>query len=163
MLVRRTAGGGSRRARRAPRRAVVAVMLAGLVAMAVGCGSSSVSIALDPPQAGDPAHGAAAQILISNLGIEFWVGDDSAATVEKLRMNEQTGKEEWLIAAVVPEAGHRFGFYFAPGDVDSQEVTIEAMQTTLSQIRADPAYYAVGGAGHLPKWAVSAEVLTSAP
>ncbi len=151
------------RVRRAPRLAVLAVMMAGLLALALGCGSSSVSIALDPPQPGDPAHGATAQVLITNYGLEIWVGVDSAATVEKLRSNEQTGKQEWLIAAVVPESGHRFGFYFAPGDVDSQEVTIEAMQTTLSQIRADPAYFAAGGGGNLPKWAVGAEVLAIDP
>ncbi len=152
-----------RRARRAPRLAELAVMMAGLLALAVGCGSSSVSVALNPPQPGDPAHGATAQVLITNYDLEIWVGVDSAATVEKLRSNEQTGKHEWLIAEVVPESGHHLGFYFAPGDVDSQEITIEAMQTTLSQIRADPGHFAEGGAGNLPKWAVGAEVLAISP
>lgn len=125
-----------------------------------GCGSSSsIAGGYDPPPPGDPAHGASAQVLIANHGLVIWVGIDAADTVEKLRSDQSTGKIEWLVAAVVPDASYHLGFYFAPDEVVVDEITAEGIQTTLPQISADPSYYRVGGPGGFAKWAVLADVL----
>ncbi len=138
--------------------AVAATTLAALGA--AGCGSdTSIAGGYDPPQPGDPARGASAQVLIRNQGLVIWVGVDAADTVEKLRSDQQTGKIEWLVAEVVPEASHHLGFYFAPDEVIVDEITAEGIQTTLPQIEADPSYYRVGGPGGFAKWAVLADVV----
>lgn len=144
---------------RARRTAVLVTLSLGLFALATSCGDNGLSAGFDPPPIGDPAHGEAAQVLIENLGLRLWVGVDDLAVADRLRANQQSKKQEWLIAEVVPEDGHRHGFYFAPATVTSDEVTIEAYQTTVDQIRADPDYYMNGGRGGFPRWAVIAEVI----
>ncbi len=148
--------------RRVYRVAVVLTLLAGLVELLASCGSSSGSSATSNPPApvaGDPAHGASAQVLIADQGLEIWVGVDSPDVASMLRSNLQTGLEEWLVGAIVSDAAHHLGFYFAPSTIGVAEITAEGIQTTLPQIAADPSHYVPGGPGGFNEWAVTAKVV----
>ncbi len=63
---------------------------------------------------------------------------------------------------VIPPPGHRnaVGFYFDPRTTYVAEVTVEAIQTTIDQIKANPDEFATNSLG---SWVIPAHVVRTAP
>lgn len=140
-------------------RIVGSAALIALLLAAAACGSAGSINRVPPPDASDPARGAARQAFVTNLGLSMWIGIDDSETAAQVERNFQDGVQWWIGGEVVPDDTALHGFYFLPSTVFTAEVTIEANQTTIDQIRTDPAFYAPDGDGNLSAWVISGRIL----
>ncbi len=143
------------------RQQIARLVAALLVSLLVGCAGADSP---DAPLPSDPRFGTAGNVLISDRGRSndlvidrIWIGFHSQQEFQNfLALNQRFPRGGfWIGGKVVARANLPLGFYFDPNTTGAAEVTIEAIQTTLDQIKADPNEFAKNIPG---RWVVSATV-----
>ncbi len=146
---------------RATRQKLELIATGFFLCLLVGCAGEE---SLDSPLPGDPRFGTAGNVLISDRSRSndpvidrIWIGFHSQqAFQEFLGLNQKfPGGGFWIGGKVVAQPSLPLGFYFDPDTTEAAEVTIEAIQTTLDQMKANPNEFAKNVPG---RWVVPASV-----
>jgi hypothetical protein len=111
-------------------------------------------------------------VLVSDCGHDtdgiidyLWIGFNSNDNWQGfLNLNALYPAEGfWICGQVMVLSSQPLGFYFNPDTTDAAEITIETIQTTIDQIKSDPARYAEGP---ITTWCIPAtveQILASPP
>jgi hypothetical protein len=103
-------------------------------------------------------------VLVSDCGYDsdgiidyLWIGFDSNDKWQGfLNLNAQYPAEGyWICGQVMVLSSQPLSFYFNPNTTSAAEITVEAIQTTIDQIKSDPAKYAEGP---ITTWCIPAKV-----
>jgi hypothetical protein len=131
----------------------------GLVVL-LGCGGGALPPNIPPgappvPTPSDPWYGTAGNVLISDRGSDsdgildfLWIGFNSPTKWQAfLVLHQQSPNAGWICGRVVVDPKNPPGFYFDPETTGAAEATVEAIQTTLDFIKANPSSFAESGYG----------------
>src|SRR5437016_6209610 len=116
------------------------------VVLLYGCASAMLP---HSPAPSDPWFGTTGNALIGEGGTDhdgikdyLWVGFSSAVTWKDFQDVSQKGG--WVDGKIVVAPGTPLGFYFDPQTTDAGEITIEACQTDIDSIKANPVKFTQG-------------------
>ena len=148
---------------------LLAALAVALLSMLMGCGAAkspppSISPP-PPPTSADAWFGTAGNVLISDRGFDndgkidfIWVGFNSQTAWQNflaLHQNIPAPGGFWIGGIVVATSANAVGFYFDPNSTSSAEITAEVIQTSLDQIKSNPAQFAKNVPG---RWVILAVV-----
>ena len=75
----------------------------------------------------------------------MWVGTNNDSTAQIMKSLVDTATMRWSGGRVLPDDKLSHGFYFDPNTLTIAEVTVEGMQTTISQIAKKPTFFSENG------------------
>jgi hypothetical protein len=99
----------------------------------------------NPVKPVNPAVPGEYHVKIRNYEHFIWVGTNTDSTAQLMQSLVNQNATQWIGGRVVPDNGVPHGFYFDPSTIVIAEITVEGMQTTVSQITADPEYFSENG------------------
>lgn len=96
---------------------------------------------------------------ITNVTMNIDIMSYSHTEKDEFLALKASGNATWYVDEVVPDQSTTYGFHFRGQTMFLSNQITPNMQTSIANITKNPAYYAAGGEGGWPQWAINITVL----
>jgi hypothetical protein len=96
-------------------------------------------------------------ITVDTMNISIW--SYSKTMKDNFTNLEETGQATWYVDEVIPDQSTPYHFHFQGQTMLLTDKITADLQTSIANISSNPAFYAVGGEGGWPQWAINITVL----